>query len=265
MKKFVSITLLFLWVGIVHAQPTITADGPLEFCYGESVTLCVEPAYSSYLWFTGSTTQCITVTESGDYHVLMLDSQGNIDSTFADSAISVIVHHPEPLVYASGDSLVLANAEEFVSFQWIWTPTGQPIQNETSSILVDSLFPCCPCCYRIEVTDSMGCTGSSYCMEFPVLLPDSCYEGTDESHKSLFSLLPNPTSNICSIRFDGQSTIEAISIWDSNGKLVFDKPMTKQLNSLSIETEHWPNGIYFVSVVDKKGRRHSEKLVVQHD
>src|SRR5690606_28721328 len=55
--------------------PTIVANGPLEFCAGESVVLTVEPsgAFNSYLWTSGSSTQSVTVTSSGDYAVQVID------------------------------------------------------------------------------------------------------------------------------------------------------------------------------------------------
>lgn len=265
MKKTVLPIVLWTMYSISPcAQPTITADGPLEFCDGESVTLCVEPDYASYLWCSGSTTQCITVTQSGEYCVVLLDSQGNLDSTFVDSSITIIVHEPEPIVLSHGDTLSVYNFEQFVSFQWYWTPTETPILNGTDSFIIDSLYPCCSCCYGVEVTDSMGCSGSSYCNEFPVLLPDSCYEGIEESEENYFTLLPNPASQRVSVHFTHESSIRTISIWDSSGKQVFVETYLKNLNNLLIETEDWPNGMYLISVLDASGYKHSEKLIVQH-
>lgn len=137
-----TLLLLILFFSASQAQPTITAGGPLEFCVGESVTLCVEPAYASYLWCSGTTTQCITVTESGNYCVMLLDAQGQLDSTFADSGVTVIVHRPEPLVVQNGDTLIVTN--HFESYQWIYRPTGMPIPNETDSFFVAPLSSMLP-------------------------------------------------------------------------------------------------------------------------
>ncbi|MBI1286063.1 MAG: T9SS type A sorting domain-containing protein [Flavobacteriales bacterium] len=266
MIKRILLSVIWLLVaGTIHAQPAITSDGPLEFCNGESVTLCVEPAYSSYLWNNGSTTQCITVTESGDYWVTLLDSQGNVDSTFVDSVISVTVHSPEPLLIQNGDTIAATNADQFESFQWFWLPTEEPIPNETNSFIVDSIVPCCPCCYKLEVTDSTGCTGLSYCIEFPVLLPDSCYNGINESNALSFTLFPNPTANRFTIQNGNKPTIGRVSIWDSSGKQVLERALSIGKDNLSIETKNWPNGIYFVSVMDQAGHQLSGKLIVQHE
>ena len=58
-----------------HPEPTITADGPLEFCDGDSVVL-TSSAAESYLWSTGETTQSIVVTTSGNYRVNVTDDNG---------------------------------------------------------------------------------------------------------------------------------------------------------------------------------------------
>jgi hypothetical protein len=48
--------------------PTITANGPLSFCSGDSVTLTASSG-TDYLWSTGATTQSIVVHNSGNYSV----------------------------------------------------------------------------------------------------------------------------------------------------------------------------------------------------
>ncbi|MGL5889531.1 MAG: lamin tail domain-containing protein, partial [Bacteroidia bacterium] len=51
-----------------NCSATVTADGPLSFCEGGSVTLTASTG-GSYLWSNGETTQSIVVTESGTYSV----------------------------------------------------------------------------------------------------------------------------------------------------------------------------------------------------
>lgn len=57
-------------------NPEITAAGPLQFCYGENVTISVDPIGSPTLWSTGETTQSITVDTTGTYEVLIVDDNG---------------------------------------------------------------------------------------------------------------------------------------------------------------------------------------------
>jgi len=56
--------------------PSITANGPLEFCDGDSVELTVNPTGTPTLWSTGHSTQSITVDTTGLYNVLIIDNKG---------------------------------------------------------------------------------------------------------------------------------------------------------------------------------------------
>lgn len=54
-------------------EPTITSSAP-EVC-GDNVVLSVD-LFTEYLWSTGETTQAITVSETGDYSVVVVDPDG---------------------------------------------------------------------------------------------------------------------------------------------------------------------------------------------
>ena len=71
----------------VNALPAanITADGPLTVCSGGSVTLTAS-AGTSYLWSNNATTQSITVSVAGDYHVKVTDA----NSCAATSSVTTV-------------------------------------------------------------------------------------------------------------------------------------------------------------------------------
>ena len=62
---------------LVSTAPTITANGPITFCMGGSVTLTSSIGVS-YIWSNSSTIQSINVTTSGNYSVTVTDSLGCI-------------------------------------------------------------------------------------------------------------------------------------------------------------------------------------------
>ena len=66
----------------------ITANGNLEFCYGDSVILTA-PLGSDYFWPGTDTTRSITVKQSGIYHAIYTDIYGNVRLT---NAVQVIVN-----------------------------------------------------------------------------------------------------------------------------------------------------------------------------
>lgn len=63
--------------GAIPQQPTISAIGQITPCVGGSETLVSSPiSGENYLWSTGVTTQSITVTNSGNYHVTVTNAAG---------------------------------------------------------------------------------------------------------------------------------------------------------------------------------------------
>jgi hypothetical protein len=58
---------------IDNTTATISVGGPTTFCSGDSVVLTASPA-SSYSWSTGATTQSITVNQSGNYFVSLINA-----------------------------------------------------------------------------------------------------------------------------------------------------------------------------------------------
>jgi hypothetical protein len=113
---------------VIPRQPTafftyqLTAEGPLEFCVGGSVTLDAGE-YSSYLWNNGSVSRRITVTESGDYSCKVMDFSGNTGISVAmrilvheNPVVSILKTAPEPL--CAGDSVWLKPQSDFSRYQW---------------------------------------------------------------------------------------------------------------------------------------------------
>ncbi len=113
--------------------PTITADGPLEFCEGGSVVLTASQA-EGYTWSGGETTPTITVTESGEYTVI---AQGHCGE-FESAPIEVEVLQPSPAPTANdvtlpspGTATLEANGD---NLYWYDSP------NSTAALGIGSTF-----------------------------------------------------------------------------------------------------------------------------
>lgn len=237
----------------------ITADGPLEFCYGESVTLCVEPAYSSYLWNTGYTGQCVTVLEGGDYYAFVVDSLWNIDSSLVASPTAVTVYNPQPQLGFNGDTLYILNS--FESYQWYFIPDWTPIPEATNSFFIPDQHAYC---YTVEVTDSFGCVGTPYIIEFGISY--SCYASVDEQPESIFNLYPNPTIDLLHVKLNGLKSDDLdLLIVDVVGKVIHQQFLKQVENEIEVDVSDWSNGVYLVSVAGKNGGRHTERVVVQNE
>lgn len=135
-----------------NPTPTITADGPLEFCQGDTVVLTSSSA-ETYTWSTGQTTQSIVVTSSGTYTVTVSDENG-CNGTSAPVVVTVFTL-PNPTITASGstefcvgDSVILTSS---VAADYLWN-TG----DTTQSIIVDSNG-----FYSVSVTNANGCVAET--------------------------------------------------------------------------------------------------------
>jgi len=130
---------------IVHGiplKPVISADGPLNFITGESVTLSA-PASDAYLWSPdGELTQDIVVTTSGDYSVIVDNAFGC--SSESSDVVTVVVSDflpaPEltvtgPLQFCEGGEVTLTGPEGFTLYTWSNGNSGKEI-TITSSISI---------------------------------------------------------------------------------------------------------------------------------
>lgn len=74
-------------------NPPLFQDETFYICSGNAVNLSVSSIYSSYLWSTGATTNQITVTQSGNYSVVVTNNLGCTKTknfTVIDSEIATI-------------------------------------------------------------------------------------------------------------------------------------------------------------------------------
>jgi hypothetical protein len=127
-----------------------TISGPTTFCAGASVTLTA-PAATSYLWSTNETTQSITVSTSGNYHVDVTTA-----GCMATSAtIPVVVNAlPSPVVTTNNVAICQGTTATLTStpaVSYLWSNNAT-----TASIAVNQAGN-----YTVTVTDANGCSDTS--------------------------------------------------------------------------------------------------------
>jgi subtilisin family serine protease len=141
---------------VVNASPStpvITASGPTTFCAGGSVTLTA-PTSASYLWSNGTTTQSITVNNSGSYSVEVTNASG-CQATSASTTVTVNANPSTPVVTGSGPATFCAGgsvtltAPTSTSYLWSNGATTQAITVSTSGS------------YGVTVANASGCTATS--------------------------------------------------------------------------------------------------------
>ncbi len=106
------------------AATTISASGAISFCAGNSVTLTADSVYTNYLWNNSSTSNSITVSQSGTFSMGALDANG---CEYVSNSIAVAVN-PNPVL-----SLVSLKNESCFGFNdgniTVSTSSGTPAYN----------------------------------------------------------------------------------------------------------------------------------------
>ncbi len=127
---------------------TITANGPLAICPGESLVLTASGA-DSYLWSIQQTTTSITVTQPGSYSVVGTGACGSATAS-VDVASS-----PGPMVAITGDLAICAGGSTVLTATgadtYVWSTTAT-----TASITVTQ-----PGAYSVAGTNSCGTASAS--------------------------------------------------------------------------------------------------------
>ncbi|MES2389553.1 MAG: T9SS type A sorting domain-containing protein, partial [Bacteroidota bacterium] len=142
------------------ATPTITANGPLSFCTGGTVTLTASGATggSTYLWSNGATTATISVTASGTFTLQTVNGTCT-SSASTPVAISVGSAPAAPSVTASGPLTFCAGGSVTLTapagFSYIWS-NGAATQSVTvsaaGSLSVQTVFNGCTSLSSAAVT-----------------------------------------------------------------------------------------------------------------
>lgn len=235
------------------SPPSIVPSGPTEFCYGDNVSLTVQPGpYTSYLWSSGSTTPSIVVTQTGEYGVTVVDANGCYDSTLVANTTHVEVWNPSPVGIQQGDTVMVTNGP-FSSYQWYLN--GSPIPGATESVHVPSQSGN----YMCEVTDDNGCLGTTYNIEFT-------FTGINDVESLVrFDLYPNPSDGLFNLRveFEDRTDVSMI-IHDALGREV--KLIGTVANTLGftrqVDLRNMGSGVYYLKLNTTRGSV-VKRLIVQ--
>jgi hypothetical protein len=132
-------------------QPVISANGPLVFCEGSSVTLDAGSGYNQYIWSNNQVGQLITVSEAGIYRVTVSDDQG-CEATSATVQVVVnsapVVDLGPDLTICSGSFGTLDAGNAGSAFEWSTQEITQQIIVGTAGV------------YDVVVTGANGCSST---------------------------------------------------------------------------------------------------------
>ena len=85
-----------------------------------------------------------------------------------------------------------------------------------------------------------------------------------KSTEASFNLYPNPAKETVQIQLKQQEEVEVL-VTDVLGREVYGEvPRSARKSKMELDVSGWPNGVYLVSVINQKGIRSTQRLVVQH-
>jgi len=135
---------------ILDLMPDCTITGNLLLCEGESTELCVPPGAAGYLWSTGATTNCITVSVSGIYSVIVTEANGCTSTC----SVPVIVT-PLPPCTITGNLLLC----ESLSTE-LCVPAGAASYLWSNGATTNCITVSLPGTYSVVVTQANGCSST---------------------------------------------------------------------------------------------------------
>jgi gliding motility-associated-like protein len=160
---FTNTQIGYIQVG-AGATPNITANGPLTFCQGNTVTLSTSTV-GTYQWLLnganipGETNASIVVTQPGNYSVSVGSGScagtSNILQVNVTPAVTAVINALSSTTICTGETVILESANTANTYQWMLN--GTAITGETSQQLTVNAAGD----YTLQVSSSNGCTAIS--------------------------------------------------------------------------------------------------------
>jgi len=191
---------------------------------------------SGYRWDDGSTDSTYDVFNAGNYWLRVTGANGCI---FTDTIILTKVNNPQPelgndTTICEKDSIFL-DAGAYAKYKWNTNATTRLLKVKNPGGLFD-----------VIVTDINGCTGTD---DKSVKTKFCVDKGSVNLMKVLgLKVFPNPAKDQISIEWLVKYTNASVSIFDVNGKKVYEHKANPGFNSFNVNVSEYPRGIYYLKV-----------------
>lgn len=222
----------------VNPLPVVTLGNDTAVC--GSLMLDAQNSGNTFNWSEGSTTQTITVTNSGPYDVIVTDTNGcegrdTINVTI--NAYPVVTGSTAMSVVCLDDATVVLNGSP-AGGTWSGAGvSGSTFEPDTAGAGTHALI--------YAYTDSVGCSGADT-ISIDV---DLCL-GVNANDISAISIYPNPNNGTFNVVVPVTTSTMEIVITDVQGRIVYQsKDAAVNAGTVKPITLDEPAGVYFMQVI----------------
>jgi hypothetical protein len=190
---------------------------------------------TGYRWDDGSTDSTYDVFKDGTYWLRVTGANGCI---FTDSIKLVKVNNPKPelgndTTICEKDSIFL-DAGVYAGYKWNTGATSRLLKVKYPGGL-----------YEVTVTDNNGCAG----IDDKSVKTKFCLGNISKLMKVPgLKVSPNPAKDQLNIEWLVKYTDASISMFDVNGKMVYEHKANPGFNSFNVNVSEFPRGIYYLKV-----------------
>ena len=150
----------------IDAKPTVQINGTTTICEGESTTLTAIGG-TSYQWVNGSTSDHISVTQSGNYAVIATNAAG-----CSNSASLAVTVNPSPRISLTGATTFCSNSTSTIMASGGSTYHWSNGSNQSSLVLTTGGD------YSVTTTNNYGCSSDTSFTVTTLTVPNAEITGT---------------------------------------------------------------------------------------
>lgn len=232
----------------VNALPSVNLGGSQEQC-GGSVTLDAGAGAAAYLWSDSSSAQTLTVSASGNYAVMVTDSNG----CSASDTVAITIFTPPTAGGTASASTVCLNDGAV-------TLTGTPSGGTWSGpgVSGSSFNPAIAGngaqTATYIFTDGNGCSDTATV----IITVNPCTGITEQDPAAVFSLFPNPNNGTFTVMLNNRISDAGLSIYNALGQQVLNQTIRSNEQVTLNEA-----GMYTVVLTTADGARFQQRLIVR--
>lgn len=242
---------------ISDISPVVDLSTPVNICAGDSAVLDAENTGATYMWNTGDTTQTITVTEEGNYAVLVTDTASCTD--LGSAAVNVTPPSSVDGITATAmeDGYLFTAINPNATDTYFWEFGDGETETTPIPTVMHSYANSGNYVVTVTVSSAFGCADGTASGSFDITTGIS-----EIAENAGISIYPNPASEMLYLDNPGEAQIESIDILDATGKRV--KQVVPSNNSLvRVNINSLENGMYILMINTDEVVYHSRFVVTK--